>query len=144
MQIVIHDQGVKPTYSEGLLFKPGTYNRITLTKVVSETLPKPYSNCEDLSNFKSVNQRERTHYLLILFNKLNTYSTYLISERDDFDPARIDSNVSLVIIMPRSLKSAEIPIFVTSDMLIGLIFQEFYLKNHQKSHIFQCIKITKY
>jgi hypothetical protein len=55
LKISIDDQNDFPlTYSKMLSFKPGTCTYINLKKTVTKSLPRPYSNCQDLTNFHSV------------------------------------------------------------------------------------------
>jgi hypothetical protein len=65
IRIVIHDQQTRPiVHNEGLDIKAGTKNRISLSKKLSQYLPSPYSECDDLGELDSdlVNKLKATNF----------------------------------------------------------------------------------
>jgi hypothetical protein len=50
LEIVIEDQSSFPLNPHGLVIQPGTHTSIKLQKTEAQTLPSPYSDCQDVDS----------------------------------------------------------------------------------------------
>lgn len=72
-RIFVHKQFILPLNFEGINVQVGTTTNIQLTKVVTENVPTPYSDCQDLTNYNS-----------ILFNFIKN-SSFIYRQKDCWD-----------------------------------------------------------
>jgi hypothetical protein len=73
IHLLISNQSLPLSLSEGINAKPGTITNVDIRKVFTNRLPEPYSECKDLNKFKSV-----------LFNEIKK-SNHKYRQKDCFD-----------------------------------------------------------
>jgi hypothetical protein len=79
IHVVISNSSITPSPSEGINARPGSITNIDINKVITKRMPKPYSDCEDLSEIDTGSSETS-----VLFNTI-LKSNYSYRQKDCFE-----------------------------------------------------------
>jgi hypothetical protein len=79
IHVVISNSSITPSPSEGINARPGSITNIDINKVITKRMPKPYSDCEELSEIDTGSSETS-----VLFNTI-LKSNYSYRQKDCFE-----------------------------------------------------------